>query len=368
VRARGGHQPGAAPSLRVAPDPEALAAFRNRLAKNARHWSKWARRRGYGAYRVYDRDLPEFPLAIDCYVAEDPAIGTRIHLQEIDTGWQQDESERDAWRERIRDATAEVLALPPEAVVIKHRMRRQGKEQHAKTGARGLDFVVVEAGLRFRVNLEAYLDTGLFLDHRLLRALVRERAAGRRMLNLFAYTGSFTVYAAAGGAIASDTVDLSNTYLDWAAANFALNGLDPARHALIRADATAWLDVARAEGRRYGLVVLDPPAFSNSKAMTGVLDVQRDHPALVAAARRLLAPGGELFFSTNLRTFRLDPGLAADPAVTDITAQTLPEDFRDRRVHHAFRIAGPAESPRGSPGSSPPGGGRSNPPGRPGGR
>jgi 23S rRNA (cytosine1962-C5)-methyltransferase len=186
------------------------------------------------------------------------------------------------------------------------------------------------------------------------------------MLNLFAYTGSITVYAAAGGAIASDTVDLSNTYLEWAAANFALNGLDPARHALIRADATAWLDVAQAERRRYDVIVLDPPAFSNSKAMTGVLDVQRDHPALIAAARRLLAPGGELFFSTNLRTFRLDPALAADAAVTDITAQTLAEDFRDRRVHHAYRIAGSAASPPGSLRSPLPRGGRSAPSGRPG--
>jgi 23S rRNA (cytosine1962-C5)-methyltransferase len=148
------------------------------------------------------------------------------------------------------------------------------------------------------------------------------------------------VYAAAGGAIASDTVDLSNTYLDWAAANFALNGLDGSKHALIRADVREWLDVACRDGRRYDLVVLDPPAFSNSKAMTGVLDVQRDHPALIAATRALLAPGGELYFSTNLRSFALDAALAADPAVIDITARTLPEDFRDRRVHRAYRIDG----------------------------
>jgi len=197
---------------------------------------------------------------------------------------------------------------------------------------------VREAGLRFEVNLEAYLDTGLFLDHRVLRALVRERAAGRRMLNLFAYTGSFTVYAAAGGATASDTVDLSNTYLDWAARNLALNRLDPGRHALIRADVLAWLGLARREARQYDLIVLDPPAFSNSKAMTRALDIQRDHAALIAAARALLAPGGELYFSTNLQSFRLASTLAADPAVTDITAATLPEDFRDARIHRAYRI------------------------------
>lgn len=331
---------GAVRPLRQTSRDSALEAFRNRLAKNAKHWGKWARRRGFGAYRIYDRDLPEFPLGIDCYVAEDPALGVRVHLQEIETGWEQDEADHAAWLTAVRTATAQALALPQAAIVVKERKKRRGREQHAKTGAAGTDFVVVEAGLRFLVNLEAYLDTGLFLDHRALRALVRERAAGRRMLNLFAYTGSFTVYAAAGGAVASDTVDLSNTYLDWAARNFALNGLDPGRHALIRADILAWLPVARAEGRRYDLIVLDPPAFSNSKAMEGVLDVQRDHAALIAAARALLAPGAELYFSTNLRTFKLDPSLAADPACADITAQTLPEDFRDPRVHHAYRIVG----------------------------
>ena len=317
---------------------DAIAAFRNRLAKGARHWGKWARRRGFGAYRVYDRDLPEFPLAIDCYVPEDSVLAPRVHLQEIDTGWEQTEREHAAWVAAARAAAAAALGMPPATIAFKERRKRHGREQHTKTGAAGSDFAIVEGGLRFIVNLEAYLDTGLFLDHRALRAMVRERATGRRMLNLFAYTGSFTVYAAAGGATATDTVDLSNTYLDWAARNFAANGMDPRTNTLIRADVLAWLDAAHAEGRRYGLIVLDPPAFSNSKAMAGVLDIQRDHVALVRAARALLDPGGELYFSTNLRTFRLDPALAGDPACVDITPQTLPEDFRDRRVHHAFRI------------------------------
>jgi len=331
---------GSAGALRQTLAPAALAAFANRVGKNAKHRGRWARRRGYGAYRVYDRDLPEFPLAIDCYVPEDAALGMRVHLQEIETGWTQDPRDHEAWLAAVSGATAQALAVPPGAITIKERRKRHGREQHAKTGVAGTAFVIVESGLRFRVNLEAYLDTGLFLDHRALRARVREGAAGRRMLNLFAYTGSFTVYAAAGGAVASDTVDLSNTYLDWAARNFALNGLDRGAHALIRADASAWVESARAEGRRYGLIVLDPPAFSNSKAMAGAFDIQRDHAALIAAARMLLEDGGELYFSTNLRTFRLDPSLAADPACADITAGTLPEDFRDRRVHHAFRIAG----------------------------
>ena len=324
--------------MRHAPPPDAIAAFANRLAKNAKHRQRWVRRHGFGAYRVYDRDVPEFPLAIDCYVAEDRDLGTRVHLQEFETGWEQSDAEHDAWLAAVRAEAARVLGLPESAVVAKARRRRRGREQHEPTGARGTDFVVVENGLRFIVNLEAYLDTGLFLDHRALRAIVRERAQGRRMLNLFAYTGSFTVYAAAGGAVASQTVDLSNTYLDWAARNFAANGVDPRMHQLIRADVVRWLEVAHDERRRYDLIVLDPPAFSTSKAMAGVLDVQRDHADLVASVRGLLAPGGELYFSTNLRTFKLDPSLAADPACTDIGARTLPDDFRDRRVHHAFLI------------------------------
>ncbi len=329
------------PAAATRPDvrPDAIAALANRIAKNARHWGRWARRQGLGAYRVYDRDIPEFPLAIDCYVAEDAVRGLRVHMQEIDTGWEQTEAEHAAWLAAVRAATASALALPPSAIALKERKKRHGREQHTKTGVVGTPFVVFESGLRFIVNLEAYLDTGLFLDHRALRAMVRERAAGRRMLNLFAYTGSFTVYAAAGGATSTDTVDLSNTYLDWAARNFAANAMDPQRHALIRADVLEWLGLARAESRRYGLIVLDPPAFSNSKAMTGALDIQRDHAALVDAARALLSPRGELYFSTNLRTFVLDPALAADAGCTDIGAATRPPDFRDRRIHHAFRFA-----------------------------
>ena len=180
---------------------DAIVAFANRLSKNARHWSRWARRHGFGAYRIYDRDLPEFPLAIDCYLAEEPALGLRVHLQEIDTGWEQSDAEHDAWLAAAGAAAAEVLHLPPDAIVAKVRRKRRARVQHEPTGVRGREFAIIESGLRFFVNLDAYLDTGLFLDHRALRAIVRERAQGRRMLNLFAYTGSFTVYAAAGGAI-----------------------------------------------------------------------------------------------------------------------------------------------------------------------
>ncbi|MEP6658252.1 MAG: class I SAM-dependent methyltransferase [Betaproteobacteria bacterium] len=322
--------------LRHALRPDALEAFGNRCAKNFRHWSRWARRQGLGAYRFYDRDIPEFPFAIDCYVPADPGRGGRLHMQEVETGWVQDAPAHAAWLDAAREAVVAATGVGIHDIAVKQRQRRSGGGQHARTGVAGVDFQVLEAGLRFWINLEAYLDTGLFHDHRAMRALVRSRARGRRMLNLFGYTGSFTVYAAAGGAVLSDTVDLSNTYLDWAARNFAANGLDAARHRLVRADVLRWLSMAVAEQRQYDLIVLDPPAFSNSKAMTGVLDIQRDHAELIADTLRLLAPAGELYFSTNLRSFRLDGALARSKQCTDITGRTRAEDFRDPRVHHAF--------------------------------
>jgi 23S rRNA (cytosine1962-C5)-methyltransferase len=330
-------------SLRHTPGEDAFAALRNRLHKSFRHWSRWARRQGVGAYRFYDRDIPEFPLAIDSYVPADTTLGRRLHLQEYDTGWQQSPQEHARWLHAVRLAASHAAGVLPDHVIVKVRPRRHAGAQHEKRAARGEEFEILESGLRFRVNLEAYVDTGLFPDHRAMRALVRTRAAGRRMLNLFAYTGSFTVYAAAGGAASSDSVDLSNTYLEWAARNFASNGMDRARHRLIRADVLQWLDDARGEGRRYDLVVLDAPAFSNSKAMSGVLDVQRDHAALIAGALRLLAPGGELYFSTNLRTFALDEALAQASGCTDLTHATRAPDFRDPRVHRAFRFTVPAK-------------------------
>ncbi|MEO5699087.1 MAG: class I SAM-dependent methyltransferase [Casimicrobiaceae bacterium] len=330
-------RPVTAPSLppRTQVSANALLAFSNRLHKNFRHWSRWARRRDLGAFRFYDRDLPEFPFAIDVYVPVD-LPGLRVHVAEVDTGWVQEPAEHAAWLEAVTATIATTVREPPSRIVMKRRARRRGGAQHVATGRRGAPFMVLENGLRFWVDLESYVDTGLFLDHRAMRAIVRSRVAGRRVLNLFAYTGSFTVYAAAGGAVATDTVDLSNVYLAWAERNFRANGLDLAAHRLVRSDVLRWLDDARERRERYDLVVLDPPAFSNSKAMTHILDVQRDHRALIEACLELLGDGGELYFSTNLRSFTLDPAL--ESRGRDIGAETRAEDFRDPRVHHAFRF------------------------------
>ncbi|MBP8298240.1 MAG: class I SAM-dependent methyltransferase [Burkholderiales bacterium] len=306
-------------------------AFRNRLARNARHWSRWARRQGIECYRLYDRDVPQFPLAIDHY-------GAHVHLQEFDTGWQQTDAEHEAWVAGVVTVVGETLGLPAARIHFKRRERQRGASQYQKLRDVADEFEVTEGGLRFLVNLDSYLDTGLFLDHRKTRGMVRDMAAGRKFLNLFAYTGSFTVYAAAGGAVRSESVDLSNTYLDWAGRNLRLNGFDPVRHQLVRADAFAYLDGAARAGKEFDLIVLDPPSFSNSKRMRDVLDVQRDHPRLIAGCMRLLSPRGTLLFSTNRRQFELDPAVSAAWACEDIHLWSVPEDFRSRTVHRCWRL------------------------------
>lgn len=308
-----------------------ISIFFNRLQKNFRHWAKWAKRRDISCYRVYDRDVPEFPVALDLYEE-------RANLQEFDTGWQIGEEEHERWVESVRTVASEVLALPLAAISFKQRRRQRGLLQYEKTGARGEDFIVREGGRRFIVNLEEYLDTGLFLDHRNTRRMVQEKAAGRRFLNLFAYTGSFTVYAAAGGAVRSTTVDLSNTYQDWARRNFELNGMDLAQHELVRADVFGFLDDEVKRGEHYDLIVMDPPTFSNSKKMSGVLDVQRDHVRLINQCLKLMPESGELFFSTNLRSFQLDEAAVATKNIKEISSQTVPEDFRNKKIHRCWLI------------------------------
>ena len=308
-----------------------VSAFANRLAKNYKHYAKWARRNELDAWRVYDRDVPQFPLIIDVY-------GQRIHLQEYDTGWQIEESEYVAWIAAVQQAISDITGVPLWNIALKTRRRQKGESQYEKTGRDGEDFVVAEQGQRFWVNLDAYLDTGLFLDHRNTRKRVRDEAAGKRFLNLFAYTGSFTVYAANGGAVSSETVDLSNTYQAWSRRNFELNGLDPAKHQLIRDDVFQYLEDAAFAGKQFDLIVMDPPSFSNSKKMMDELDVQRDQVKLVDGAMRLLAPDGVLYFSNNLRSFTLDERLIADYAVQDISAQSVPEDFRNKKFHQCWRI------------------------------
>jgi 23S rRNA (cytosine1962-C5)-methyltransferase len=304
--------------------------FANRVAKNVKHLKKWARNAGIECFRIYDRDIPELPFALDLYA-------DRAHLQEYSKPALDIRAQRH-WVTAMHEAAARSLGLPLQSVTLKQRHGQRPDGQYRKLAASAQDFVVREGGHRFIVNLSDHLDTGLFLDHRETRALVGRLARGRRVLNLFCYTGSFSVYAAGNQAASTTSVDLSKTYLDWARRNFELNGVELGRNRLVQADVVRFLEEERASKNRYDLIVLDPPSFSNSKRMQGVLDVQRDHVALIRSCLSLLAPGGELLFSTNLRSFRLDADALADVAMTESSGQTVPPDFRNRRIHRCWRI------------------------------
>ena len=305
--------------------------FANRIAKNVKHLRKWAKNAGIECFRIYDRDIPELPFALDLYA-------DRAHLQEYSKPVMDVRAQRH-WLSAMHGAAARALNLPLERVALKQRHGQRPDDQYRKLGTGVQDFVVREGGHRFIVNLTDHLDTGLFLDHRETRALVGTLAPGRRVLNLFCYTGSFSVYAARSKAASTTSVDLSKTYLDWARRNFELNGIDFGRNRLVQADVVRFLEAERSSKDRYELIVLDPPSFSNSKRMQGVLDVQRDHLALVRGCLALLAPGGELLFSTNLRNFRLDPAALKDFTMEEISERTVPPDFRNRRIHRCWRIA-----------------------------
>lgn len=326
-----------------------VSAFGNRLRKNVAHWQKWARRRDISCYRIYDRDVPQFPFAIDRYETVSPRAEAHFHVQEIDTGWQRSDEDYAAWVDAVSEVVRDVCACAPAQLHLKRRERQRGLSQYEKHGAAAEVFVVREGGHQFEVDFDSYLDTGLFLDHRPTRQAVGQGIAARagagqdtRFLNLFAYTGSFSVYAASAGASASTTVDLSNTYQAWTARNFALNRIDPVRHRLERADILAWLDEAQGRRLAFDVIVLDPPSFSNSKKMRGVLDVQRDHAMLVRKSYELLARGGELIFSSNLRSIELDPGLEEGLGLREITHRSVPEDFRRpgrAPIHRAWQLA-----------------------------
>jgi len=306
--------------------------FCNRLRKNLRHLGKWARREGITCFRVYDADLPDYALAIDLYEGW-------AHVQEYAAPPSIDPNMAAA---RLQDALAaipETVGVPPERVVLKVRQQQKGTRQYTRQAASGHFVIVREAGLKFWVNLRDYLDTGLFLDHRPTRRMVRDLAAGRRFLNLFAYTGTASVYVAAGGAATTTTVDMSAVYLDWARRNMQLNGFgDTTQHRFVRADCLEWLRIPRRD--RYDLIFLDPPTFSNSKRMGArTFEVQRDHVWLIRAAAALLAPGAVLIFSNNFRHFTIDRPALAEFTVDDVTAATLPLDFqRNPRIHSCYRI------------------------------
>ncbi len=309
--------------------------FANRLRKNLSRLEPWAERERIDCYRLYDADMPEYAFAIDVYGRD----ARHLFVQEYAPPKSVNQESARQRRREVLAVLPEVLAVPPAHVHSRVRKPQKGAEQYEKRALSAERHVVQEGGLKFWVNFRDYLDTGLFLDHRIVRGMLREWAREADFLNLFCYTGTATVYAAAGGARSSVSVDLSNTYLDWAHENLLLNGFGGEEHELHRADCLQWLEGQETWGPRFDLIFLDPPTFSNSKRMEGVLDVQRDHVGMIRRSLKLLRPAGRLVFSTNYTRFKLDSETLGDLSVEDISTRTIPRDFeRHARIHHCFVV------------------------------
>jgi len=279
--------------------------------------------------------MPEYAFAIDSY-GRDPK---HIYVQEYDPPKTVDQNKARDRRREVLSVLPDVFSVPLSQIHTRVRRLQKGSAQYQPEDASGRRFLVREGGLKFWVNFNDYLDTGLFLDHRITRGRIRDMASGADFLNLFCYTASATVYAAAGGARHSVSVDLSNTYLQWARDNLEVNGFDRNKHELHAADCLQWLEERAADGPAYDLIFLDPPTFSNSKRMEGVLDVQRDHAGMIRRTMQLLRPPGRLIFSTNYTRFKLDPDLSPDFQIEDIGAATIPFDFeRNPKIHRCYVI------------------------------
>ncbi|MBA0208393.1 bifunctional 23S rRNA (guanine(2069)-N(7))-methyltransferase RlmK/23S rRNA (guanine(2445)-N(2))-methyltransferase RlmL [Pectobacterium brasiliense] len=305
--------------------------FANRLRKNLRKLEKWAKQQGIECYRIYDADLPEYNVAVDRY-------GSWVVVQEYAPPKTVDAQKA---RQRLFDvinATLSVLELPSNRLVLKTRERQKGKNQYEKLAQKGDFLLMEEFGAKLWVNLTDYLDTGLFLDHRIARKMLGEMSRGKDFLNLFAYTGTASVHAGLGGARSTTTVDMSRTYLEWAEKNLRVNGLTGRQHRLIQADCLSWLHNAN---EQFDVIFIDPPTFSNSKRMEESFDVQRDHLALMKDLKRLLRRGGTIMFSNNKRGFQMDTaGLTAlGLNAKEITAQTQSQDFaRNRQIHNCWLL------------------------------
>ncbi|RRD00561.1 bifunctional 23S rRNA (guanine(2069)-N(7))-methyltransferase RlmK/23S rRNA (guanine(2445)-N(2))-methyltransferase RlmL [Amphritea balenae] len=302
----------------------------NRLNKNLKQLGKWAKRQDISCYRLYDSDLPEYAVAIDIY-------GDWAHVQEYQAPKSIDTVKAFTRLQEVVAVLPQVLGFPAEQIVLKQRRRQQGISQYEKQDQTANFMEVREGGCRILVNLQDYLDTGLFLDHRPVCLQIQQQAKGKDFLNLFSYTSTVSLHAAQGGARSTTSVDMSATYLNWARKNFALNGFAETRNHFIQEDCIKWLKAQK--GENFDLIFMDPPTFSNSKRMHDVLDVQRDHVELIDLAMGLLRPGGKLIFSNNYRRFKLDPQLNERYEVKDISRQSIDLDFkRNQRIHQCFEL------------------------------
>lgn len=314
-------------------DREQAELFTNRLKKRARHLRRWPTRRGITCFRIYERDIPEIPLVVDRY--EDA-----VHITEYERPHERSLSRHSAWLQLMKTTAAKTLGVPVQQVFLKKRQKRRQGDQYEKIGDQKKMRTVGEGELKFLVNLSDYVDTGLFLDHRVTRSMVRDQADGKSVLNLFAYTGSFTVYAADGGATDTVTVDLSKNYLSWAQENLKLNGLDGPQHRFVPSDSIEFLEkAARDPKQRFDLVVVDPPTFSNSKRTEDDWDVQEQHVEMLGLVSQVLNPGGVVYFSTNFRKFKPRLAELSQFESIEISSKTVPEDFRNRKIHRCWKMS-----------------------------
>ncbi len=307
--------------------------LKNRLLKNLKKLKPWLNKNQVNNFRVYDADLPEFNAAIDCYQNGKSVFMIVAEYAPPKTVDAEIASKR---LNQLTHTLRQLFDLHREHIFIKRRERQKGKAQYmAKENKSGKLILAQEGGLNFLLNPVDYLDTGLFLDHRLMRERIRSEAKGRRFLNLFAYTGSVSVYAAAGGAKSTCSVDLSANYLEWASKNFLANGFSLEHHGFESADVMQWIEEDK---QQYDLMFIDPPTFSNTKKKHLNFDVQSDHHALIEMAMRRLDPQGKCYFSTNFKKFELSPQLEVLFKVEEISKQTVSEDFLRRQPHRTWLI------------------------------
>ncbi len=307
-------------------------ALQNRISKNIKKLKSYLSKNGITAFRLYNKDIPEYPYLIDIYDQ---------HVVVYEQGKKLDEEEtpiRQQHQDDIAKALTEICGIPPERQHFKVREKQKGSQQYRPLDPTSSDFfVIAEPPFKFLVNMERYLDTGLFLDHRPLRQHLLTISQNKKVLNLFCYTGSLSVAAAKGGGMVT-SVDMSRTYLDWAYENFLINDLDPKRHSFEQADVLHDLTIRKEKKEKFDLILLDPPSFSNSKRMEEDLDIERDHALLVRDCMQLLNPGGQLFFSTNKRRFELHTLVTGAYQVKEISQWTIPQDFHHSNIHRAFII------------------------------
>jgi 23S rRNA (cytosine1962-C5)-methyltransferase len=306
------------------------SALKNCIRNKYKHLRKWAKRTRTNSLRIYDKEIKEYPLAIDYYDG-------RYCVQFFTSTRETDEAPTELITE-VEKTICSLFGAEKEAIHWRTRIKRAKTEQYEKVDDEKEFFNVLEYGVKFRINLNDYLDTGLFLDHRETRQMVANAAKGKRLLNLFAYTCSFSVHAAIAGAIYTKSVDMSNTYIAWGEENFKLNSLPMNSHEFVRADCLKFLNEELRTGTKYDVIIIDPPTISRSKKMDGMFDIQEDYIFLITRGLKLLSPGGVLFFSTNSRKFNFDESHFVGAKIMDISAKTIPLDFHSHKIHRCWKL------------------------------